>query len=491
MSWMDAVAAFFMGAGDEGPRELPRLARAERQVELGDSPYVGVLLHDQPDEPDSLNINAGRRAGDLALGGPHTLCVARTGSGKSRAVAAQNILLAGARPVIAMSAKGDLAELTIEKRAEQGPVYLMDLSGRVRESELQGVDVTRVVSDPCALVSDDDSALLVSSLLHQMGTLGAGGSGEISGDSARWTALATPPLAGFLRAGGWLTDPDTGERTWGGGIRWVLAALDVFEREKDEDPEKADAPCWDNAANRIDTCTDSRFAQALQAVQAMAPEQRDSIAINVRNALFPFQLSTVAGDGTEPPFTPELLEERGTTLYLVTPGRGISPGAAAAVLEQTITHWMDHPEKGLRTLTLVLDEMATGARLPTLSEVVNLGRGAGIRIIGFVQSLSQLKLWGEVPGEILKDAWPSILLFPSAAGSKEVLEAAAWTAGEDQRTAASTDSLGRASRSSEKADRFTGADLLAPRRGQARLVTDGTPGVLVRLPDLEQTSLLD
>ncbi len=117
-------------------------------------PYAGLLIADQ--DPLDDGLNAGRRAGDLALSGWHMLLCGLTGSGKGRRVITPpGIIMFGQNPVIAMSTKGDLADDTIRKRAQRGPVYTLDLSNEIRESELHGVDVTAVRSDPCALVSTE------------------------------------------------------------------------------------------------------------------------------------------------------------------------------------------------------------------------------------------------------------------------------------------------------------------------------------------------
>src|SRR5699024_10781392 len=202
--------------------EAPQVAPAgPKPLEM---PYVGVLREDQ--DPLSDDINAGRRAGELALGGWHTLLCGLTGKGKGRAVIMPGILMWGDQPVIAMSTKGDLVEGTIRKRSRRGPVYLLDLSKEVKESELRGVEVTRVMSDPCTLVNSDDEAMAMSDLLQATAKVGSASGGDAGNSDPTWENLAARPLAALIRAGGALPHPKSGELIDGGGIRWVLDALD-------------------------------------------------------------------------------------------------------------------------------------------------------------------------------------------------------------------------------------------------------------------------
>lgn len=455
-----------------------------------DLPYAGLLAVDQPTDPDSLNANQGRKRGQIAISAPHTLVCAKTGGGKTRGVLGHNIIMWGPRPVIALSSKGDLAELTIEKRARRGPVYLMDLSQEVRPDELKGVDVTHVVCDPCELVFDDDSAMQVASLLHQVGSLGAGGTGEASDESAQWKSLATRPLAAFLRAGGWLVDPVTEEPFWGGGILWVLDAIDQMNKEPDAEEDDFESPNWDVAILRAETMLESRHARTLTAAKEMDPKQRDSIAINLRMALTAWSLEAVTGDGNGTRFHPAMLEEPGATLFVVGPQKHPAAAAATLVLSQAVVHWRKRVGQ-LPDLMFVLDELANGAPWPNLATVITEARSIGCRVVAACQSTKQFKTnWGVVGAEDLMEAWPSVLILPGAA-EKELLEQAAWWAGEAERSTSSTDSLGRASLSHDRAETITASDLLPRRKGQGRLLINGQPGVLVDLPDISQTTLLD
>lgn len=488
-----------------------------------DMPYAGLLRNDVPKAgPLFDETNVGRQRGEVALTAPHTLVSGRTSSGKTRTCLAPNIVLWGSRPVVALSSKGDLAELTIRQRARYGPVYLMDLSGEVRASELKGVDVTPVVSDPCALIDDDDSALDMAALLLEVGALG-GGDGSGGGGDSFWSTLAMRPLAAILRAAGWYYSPDDGSPVWGGGISWALAACEDSgadlaakpkkkkkkkKAEPDSDAEDADGgedddggedeaeepidhttPNWDTAVIRcaIQECW---HADSLRAAKKLDPAQRDSIGVNARVALSAWAKRAVAGQPDATAFNPAMLEAPGASLYIVSPMTGAAAPAASAVLTSIVDHW--RKRVGLLDAALfVLDELPNGAPLPRLANWVGEARGLGIRLVVGVQASSQFEpKWGSAGLKILRDIFPSVLILPGAP-EKELCEAAAWAMPLDERGTSSNDASGKASQSHEKYETIAGQELLPPTRQPnarqaGRLLISGRQGVLVDLPDISE-----
>lgn len=473
---------------------MVRLKGQQRQApkrEVLTSPYVGILAQDQSprDETSAAGdaINAGRRKGQYALGGPHTLMVGGTGQGKGRRDLMQNIVMWGRNPVLCMSTSGDLVEGTIRKRASRGPAYLLDLSGEVQESELRGTSVQRVVSDPCALItSDDDAKMMADTLIFAEGT--SGGSGSSSGDDI-WKKNAARPLAALLRSGGWLPNPDTGEQIWGGGIAWVLQALDDPSIAGEDEQVDVMRPSWDAAYVRVNELLGSRHAGPLRATQRMSERQRDSVVINVRSALDPWTLSTVAGDSAAQPFTPSMLEEPGATLYVVSPMDGSAAGAACAVIEQSIQHWRRSIGREMPTLGLFLDEVANCAPLPKLASHVAVLRKYRVRMIAAVQTVIQLKsVWGEVGMEEMMRTFPSLLMLPNTP-DREPYELASWFAGEVERTTSSTDEMGKTTHSSDRVEQITAAEMVPRRKGEGVLLISGSQRVAVRLPDISQTDI--
>lgn len=474
-----------------------RTARRASPPKPLDMPYAGSVKADV--DPDSVEggLNAGRRRGDLALSGWHMLLSGLSGSGKGRSVFAPNIIMWGLKPVISMSTKGDLVETTIRKRAQNGPVYLMDLTGEVSEAELQGVDVTRVMCDPCKLVNTDDEAMAMSDLLQATWTVGTSSAGEAGNTDSTWEQQAKRPLAVFLRAGGALPHPMGEELVDGGGIEWVLEALDhpplkKKDGETTDDPSQEDlvTPNWNNAYLRASTLLESKHAEALRAVMTMEPRQRDSVAINIRNAVTAWSLDAVLGDGRAVAFEPSMLEEPGATLYIVAPTRGGCASAACAIVEQSIQWWRTNVARKLPTLGLFLDELTQCAPIPALPEHIALLRGYNVRLIAGVQNTTQLKRRYKDAHEEMLTTFPSVLILPGTF-EKELLEQAAWFAGAAERVTTSTDEHGKTTRSTEFTDKITASELVPRRRGEARLLIASQPGLLVDLPDISATDLLD
>lgn len=482
---MKAFDKFFNtpNAADGGSSSTEQAA--DRNRALTDTVYAGILREDQ--DPLADHVNAGRSAGALALCGPHMLLTALTGSGKGRRVIMPGIIRWGNRPVIAMSTKGDLVEGTIRKRAQRGPVYLLDLSNEVQPEELQGIAVTHVVSDPCKLVNTDDEAMDMSDLLQATAKVGSASGNTSSGGDNTWENLAARPLAAFLRAGS--------DELGAGGVQWVLEALDNPPNDDDtDDSDDAEAdlltPGWEAAYQRA-KILGSRHAAALRSTMRLSERQRDSVAMNMRIALKAWSMSTVAGDGTATPFQPSMLEEPGATLYIISPMDGSAASAACAVIEQSIQWWRRGLSRKLPMLGLFLDELAQCAPLPKLPAHVSVLRGYNIRLLASVQSTIQFKRsHGQAGYEELLVTFPSILILPGTP-EKDLLEQASWIAGEDERVTSSIDAQGRASRSTERIARVTAADLLPRKKGTGRLLLGGQPGVLVELPDISATDLQD
>ncbi|WP_299487233.1 type IV secretory system conjugative DNA transfer family protein [uncultured Gordonia sp.] len=469
-------------------RRVVKKESAEPQrAPLPDEPYAG-LIDVAPGAIITSEANAGLSAGDVARTAPHLLVTGQTGGGKTRSVLGPNIIRWGSRPVVAMSSKGDMAELTIRKRAQHGPVYLMDLSGEVRESELRGIDVTRVRCDPCAMITTDDEALDLADLLMETSDGGEGG-----GDSQFWKNLARRRLAAFLRAGGTYPNAD-GEPTWGGGVAWALAACedvgDVEDKGPDPDaPVDLVTPNWDVAARRC-AMLSSSHTQSLLAAKKMDARQRDSIGINCQSALAPWALQSLA-ENSAPAFLPEMLEARGATLFLVSPMGGAAAPAASLVLVSIVNHWRKRVGK-LRTILFVLDEFTNGSKIPAKRALgwIGEGRSLGVRLCMAVQGTSQIALlWGEAATKVLREICPAILVLPGPL-EKDLMDGAAWAALPEERVTASRDASGRVSQGREKLER-SAAELIPRRKGEGRLLLSGLEGVKVSLPDIAATDLLD
>ena len=393
---------------------------------------------------------------------PHLLVSGPTGVGKSRRVLGPGILMWGG-PVVAVSSKPDLIELCLEARHERpgARTYVLDLSGEVPDDDLPA-DVQKVVVDPVALITCDDDAIDLATILMQSGAAGAGGgTGGKSGD-AFWENISTAPLAALLRAAG------------GDGIAWAREAVSRIEPT---DPEDTEQPSWLNAVERLQG-ESPMLAAELRSAGELDGKMRDSIAVTMKSAVAPWLRSTVVGRGTEIVFTPALLEHPAATLFVVAPATGVAAGAAVACIDTISKRWRANQTEKVKLprLLMVVDELANTMPWPKLPTVVTESRAMGIHLLVAVQATSQLaKRYGKEGMDELREVFPATLLLVGAP-EKEMLEQAAWWAGQAERQKVSVDSIGRQTQSSERADDITASDLLPRSIDEGRLLRGRRPG---------------
>lgn len=404
---------------------------------------------------------------------PHVLVTGPTGRGKTTRVLAPGALL-WRGPRVLVSSKTDFMKITIDKGlAQRGPVYVMDLAGEVDDDvDWMPENAVRVVSDPTALIQNDDDALAMSALLMKVGALGAsdGGGGGGSGD-AFWQTLAAQPMAALLLAG----------RNSGEGMNWAVRAAGCPMGESPEDPK----PSWTAAVALIDG--KSRHADSLGEVIEMDPKLKDSLTATMKSGMTPWLLSTVSGAKGAVPFTPKMLEGPGEpTLYITAPADGVAAGAAVAVVEMIIRHWRRGVERGLPRILLSIDEACNTCPLPKLPTYITEARGLGVACVIAVQSTNQMVLrWGQDGANVLREVFPSALVLHGAP-EREMLENAAWWDGEGDVWRESIDANQARSMSAERAPRTTATSLLPHTMEEGRLLLFGMKGQLVELPGIWQ-----
>ena len=426
------------------------------------TPYGGLVMHDKRLQP--------------AQTAPHLLVSGPSGVGKSRRVLGPGILL-WAGPVVAVSSKPDLVDLCLEARHERpgapGRTFILDLSGEVPGNVLPD-GVRKVVLDPVALVTCDDDAIDVATILMQSGAAGAGGGNGKGGGDAFWESISTAPLAAILRAAG------------GDGIAWAREAV---SRTEPTDEDDLDQPCWLNAVTRLEKSS-PMLAAELRSAGELDGKMRDSIAVTMKSAVAPWLRSTVVGRGAEIPFTPALLEHPAATLFVVAPATGVAAGAAVACIDAISKRWRANQTEAVRLprLLMVVDELANTMPWPKLPSVVTESRAMGIHLLVAVQATSQLaKRYGKEGMEELREVFPATLLLVGAP-EKAMLEQAAWWAGQAERQKVSVDSIGRQTQTSEKADVITASDLLPRSVDEGRLLRGRRPGD--RSPAVNEGGLL-
>jgi type IV secretion system protein VirD4 len=408
--------------------------------------------------------------GKPAQTAPHLLVSGPSGVGKSRRVLGPGILM-WRGPVVAVSSKPDLIDLCLEQRLAWGGhdrTYVLDLSGEVPD-EVLPEGVRKVVVDPTALIRTDDDALDLASVLMQAGAAGAGGGSNKGGGDPFWENVSTAPLAALLRATSWR------------GIAWTRAAVSRIDADLDENgnPVEEDQPCWMNAIDLLAEKS-GMLAAELESAMGLDPKMRDSIMVTMKSAVAPWLRSTVAGDGKTLAFTPELLAHPQSTLFIVAPATGVAAGAAVSAVDFISKRWRANQTEPVKLprLLMVVDELCNTMPWSKLPTVVTESRAMGIHLLVAVQATSQLaKRYGSDGMAELREVFPAVLLLVGAP-EKEMLERAAWWAGQSERQKVATDHLGRQSQSAEKVDALVATDLLPRSMDEGRLLRGSRPGTV-------------
>lgn len=436
---------------------------------------------------------AGFIGGKPAQSAPHVLVSGVSGSGKSRRVLGPGILM-WRGPVVAVSSKPDLIDMTLGQRAAMGGAdhtYVLDLSGEVPDDALPP-GVRKVVVDPTALIQSDDDALDMATILMQSGAAGAGGGSNHKSGDPFWENVATAPLAALLRAASLMT---TSEKR---GIDWAREAVSRMD-DDDQDGEPMDLPSW-TMAMRVNVGDDGReslIGQKLSAAYGLDGKMRDSIQVTMESALAPWLRSTVAGCATDTVFTPALLENPRATLYIVAPATGVAAGAAVSAVDFISKRWRANQSERVKLprLLLVVDELTNTMPWPKLPTVVTESRAMGIHLLVAVQATSQFaKRYGKEGMDELREVFPATLILVGAP-EKTMLENAAWWAGKSERQKTSIDHANRQSQSSERVATLDAVDLLPRDIDHGRLLRGSRPGesgtvneagLLVELHDISE-----
>lgn len=433
------------------PEEVAR--EAERAFRQRQTPYAG-----------SIN-------GVPVETAPHVIVSGPTGRGKST-----RVLTIGALqwrgPKVLVSSKTDFMKWVVTKGiADRGPLYVMDLAGELDDSFdwLQNVKYTRVVSDPTALITDDDEALTMASLLMKVGSLGASdGRGGGGGDDAFWQTLAAQPLAALLLAG----------RASGEGIAWTLRAASKVIR--DDDDESRSSPNWANAYQLI--AKTSFHAEELLSAGNMEDKLRDSLIATMKSGLAPWLQTT-----TVRPFAPAMLEGPAEpTLCIISPADGVGAGAAVGAIETIIRHWRRGVERGLDRVLLAIDEFCNVAPVPLIDRYLSEARGLGVACLLAIQSSLQLyDRFGESKGKVIREVAPAFLVLEGAAEFDQLELASKWT-GEHDVWRETIDAQQNRSISAERAPVRSVSELLPKNVEEGRLLLYGQEGKLVELPGIWQ-----
>lgn len=409
---------------------------------------------------------------------PHLIVTGPTGRGKTTRILVPGALM-WVGPRVTVSSKADyfkwLVECGIHRR---GPLYVLDLAGEIRDdaSWLEGIEYTRVTSDPSMLITGDDDAMEMAYTLMASASIVAGNGGG-GGDDAFWQNLSGQVLAALLLAG----------KASGQGITWTTRAIG---RIQGKDAEDTATPSW-VAAMKI-LRDSSIHTEELETTMAMEDKLRDSVIATMKAAVKAWNMTTVSGrnDSRDTvPFTPEMLvprspEEEPTLVILVGPGPA-APAAVAAV-ETIIKYWRRGIEDGLPRVLLSIDEFANTCPIPNISTYLSEARGLGVACVLAVQSTEgQLEeKYGQARAKSIREVSPAVLILEGDPSSQILTEKAAWWDGEHDVWRETIAANNERSRTAERAQVTSAQSLLPQNDEEGRLLLFGRKGHMVELPGI-------
>lgn len=314
-------------------------------------------------------LYAGTGPGGLVLTPPQQtmLILGPPRSGKSTTLVVPNVLAAPGA-VITTSTKPELMEATAAARqARGGRCWLFDPSGTTPAPP----GLTRVRWSPVAASATWDGALLAARALS-----GAARPGGRSGDQGHWVERAEALVAPLLHAAA------VSGRGMADVHRWVL-------RHDLAAPAEVVTGRGIRPAADVLTGLGKTEGRELSAIWSTAAGLL---------AAYRSQAALDAADGVN--LDPAGLARTCDTVYICAPAREqelLAPITVAFLEAAVAGAYQDSrtPSPGALPLTLVLDEVANIAPLPSLPNLVAEGAGQGVLTVACLQDLAQARQrWG-------------------------------------------------------------------------------------------------
>ena len=367
-----------------------------------------------------------RPTGELAAveSGHSALVVAPTGQGKTESVMAPAIIDWDG-PVVAISIKRDLYDLTAGHRATQGEVRVLDPAGLTNPTE-----VRHAYWNPLPASREWRAARLLADQMAGVGQRGA----QQSGAEQYFAEAAGQLLAGLFFAAAHSSKPtmqtvsqwlETPEKT--------IYDLEILLTQVMEDPKTPKDVC-DNAIYAM-----AMVRMGLGGADPRSVEQIRRSAAGVIRAWADHRLGNAAiGDpGVLRPdwvwqqSEKEQWETEGEnrTLYILGPDaeQGTYEAMFVGAIAQIYNGYAramqaGGPDAPKKRLLLVLDEVANTAPIPKLDTWVTAARGLGINLVIACQNLAQLDtVWGREKAETIV-AGPRVRMFGPGLADPQTLK---------------------------------------------------------------------
>ena len=247
-------------------------------------------------------------------------------------------------------------------------------------------------------------------------------------------------------------------------------------------------PSWWDARQYFARYPESVIPTRIERVATLAGRQRDSVALGMSAALFPWVYLSVRGQGL-PAFDPMWLNDPTATLYILAEPEGGGVGAALPLVQAIVSLWRRKSSMDMleHNLLLAIDELTNTLPLPTLDVLVSEARGLGINMLVAVQAAAQIAhRYDPIFMDTLLKIFPvALLMFGSA--ELELLDQASLWSGITTRGKETLDQTnGNRVISHEEGPMMVPQELQPRREYHGRLLYRGTHGFEVRLPSLDE-----
>lgn len=415
-----------------------------------------------------------------AATGPHILCSAPPGIGKTRSWLAPAAAMWPSAALVS-SSRDDLMLLVLRRRP--GPAQLLDL--RPIESPPYPDDIVRVRFDPTRCIRTFQQAAACARSMLRLA--GAGRPGGIRTEAnGMWDDLALAPLTCLL----WAAATDSSR-----GINWVIRGAenpwapepDAKTGLRDWSSVKPHIPGWAAAADEIH-CPSEEFRTRVRGLLDQERRQRDSVKMTMSHALTGWLISGLSATPTEV-FDLEFLDKPDHTLYVLCPIGGDAAPVASVLMDMLIDRRrsMTGQRDKLHQLGLFLDEL-TNTPLANLDGQIAENRGLGVNICGAMQSSSQLEVvYGRDRGHAVMDVTPTALVMYGSHEERWMRSATYWIGKTTSSTHTYSNNGDERTTAREWRDMFDPSELNPVNTNEGRLIVRGTPGQRVYLPDFVES----
>lgn len=226
----------------------------------------------------------------------------------------------------------------------------------------------------------------------------------------------------------------------------------------------------------------------LERTATLNERQRDSVALGMTGALFPWLYESVRRDEL-PIFDVAALDDPTATLFILAEPEGGGVGAALPQVQAIMNTWRNKTSLNIleHNLGVAIDELTNTLPLPTLDVFVSEARGLGINLMVAVQSMKQIaNRYDPIFMEALIAIFPVVLLMYGSA-ELEFLDDASFWSGLSARPVETVDQENnRRSYVNEVGPRFKPQELQPTEPYTALLLFRGDEGVKVEFPKWEQ-----